>query len=101
MVLNRLADSRFPDTIYEVIWDKRGGTAQFSPTLDGRIYTVEITDDTYQAVDRALAGEDYSEGVLFFMARYSAESHNTQWFDGTLQRLFEYGGHEYYRFSDN
>ena len=101
VVLNRLADSRFPDTIYEVIWDKRGGTAQFSPTLDGRIYTVEITDDTYQAVDRALAGEDYSEGALFFMARSSAESHNTQWLDGTLQRLFEYGGHEYYRFSDN
>ncbi|MCI5996458.1 MAG: cell wall hydrolase [Blautia sp.] len=99
VVLNRVADSRFPDTIYEVVWDKEGGTAQFSPTADGRIYTVEITDDTYEAVDRALEGEDYSEGALFFMARSSAESHNKEWFDGTLQRLFEYGGHEYYRFS--
>lgn len=100
VVLNRVADSHFPDTIYEVVWDNSGGTAQFSPTVDGRIYTVAITDDTYEAVDRALDGEDYSEGALFFMARSSAEAHNQEWFDGTLQRLFEYGGHEYYKFSD-
>ena len=100
VVLNRVADSRFPDSIYGVIWDKSGGTAQFSPTQDGRIYTVAITEETYEAVDRALEGEDYSEGALFFMARSGAEAHNQEWFDGTLQRLFEYGGHEYYKFSD-
>lgn len=100
VVLNRVADSRFPDSIYGVIWDKSGGTAQFSPTQDGRIYTVAITEETYEAVDRALDGEDYSEGALFFMARSGAEAHNQEWFDGTLQRLFEYGGHEYYKFSD-
>lgn len=101
VVLNRVADERFPDSIYGVIWDHSAGCVQFSPTVDGRIYTVEITDDTYEAVDRALNGEDYSEGALFFMARSGAEAYSTQWFDGTLQRLFEYGGHEYYTFSDN
>lgn len=101
VVLNRVADDRFPDSIYGVIWDHSAGCVQFSPTVDGRIYTVEITDDTYEAVDRALNGEDYSEGALFFMARSAAESYSTQWFDGTLQWLFEYGGHEYYTFSDN
>lgn len=100
VVLNRVADSRFPDTISKVVWDKEGGTAQFSPTEDGRIYTVEVSEDTYEAVDRALKGEDYSEGALFFMARSSAEAHNQEWFDDTLQRLFEYGGHEYYTFSN-
>ena len=100
VVLNRVENNHFPDSIYEVIWDTEGGAAQFSPTADGRIYTVEITQDTYEAVDRALSGEDYSEGALFFMARASAEGHNTEWFDGTLQRLFEYGGHEYYKFGD-
>ncbi len=100
VVLNRVEDSRFPDTIYDVVWQRDGGIAQFSPTEDGRIYTVEITDDTYEAVDRALDGEDYSQGALFFMARSSAESHNKEWFDGTLQRLFEHGGHEYYTFSN-
>ncbi len=97
VVLNRVLDSHFPNTIYDVVWDREGGAAQFSPTADGRIYTVEITEDTYEAVDRALKGEDYSQGAIFFMARSSAEMHNKEWFDKTLQRLFEYGGHEYYK----
>ena len=62
VVLNRVKDSRFPDTIYDVVWQTAGGSPQFSPTDDGRIYTVSITDDTIEAVDRALAGEDYSQG---------------------------------------
>jgi N-acetylmuramoyl-L-alanine amidase len=100
VVLNRVADDRFPDSIYQVVWDNEGGVAQFSPTEDGRIYSVEITDETYEAVDRALAGEDYSEGALFFMARSSAEEYNQEWFDKNLERLFEYGGHEYYKFAE-
>lgn len=100
VVLNRVADDRFPDSIYQVVWDNEGGVAQFSPTEDGRIYSVEITDETYEAVDRALAGEDYSEGALFFMARASAEEYNQEWFDKNLERLFEYGGHEYYKFAE-
>ena len=64
VVLNRVKDSRFPDTIYDVVWQTAGGSPQFSPTDDGRIYTVSITDDTIEAVDRALAGEDYSQGAL-------------------------------------
>ncbi|MFQ9393783.1 MAG: cell wall hydrolase [Lachnospiraceae bacterium] len=43
-----------------------GGSAQFSPVEDGRIYSVEITEDTIQAVDQALEGEDYSQGAPLF-----------------------------------
>ena len=100
VVLNRVADGHFPGSIYNVVWDSQGGAAQFSPTADGRIYSVVITPDTYEAVDLALAGEDYSQGALFFVARASADNHNLEWFDGNLQPLFEYGGHEYYKFSD-
>lgn len=98
VVLNRVEDSRFPDKIYDVVWEKRGGAAQFSPTADGRIHSVAITEDTYEAVECALAGEDYSEGALFFVARASADKQNVEWFDKTLDPLFEYGGHEYYKF---
>ena len=96
VVLNRVKDSRFPDTIYDVVWQ----TPQFSPTDDGRIYTVSITDDTIEAVDRALAGEDYSQGALFFAARASAEAQNMVWFDQNLVQMFEYGGHEFFCFAD-
>ena len=94
VVLNRVKDSRFPDTIYDVVWQTAGGSPQFSPTDDGRIY------DTIEAVDRALAGEDYSQGALFFAARASAEAQNMVWFDQNLVQMFEYGGHEFFCFAD-
>ena len=99
VILNRVEDERFPDTIEEVVWQEIGGSAQFSPTVDGRIYTVEISDDSIEAVDRVLTGEDYSEGALYFMARSASESVNVGWFDDTLIPLFQHGGHEYYTLS--
>ena len=101
VVLNRVADSRFPNTIQEVVWQSEGGIPQFSPTQDGRIYSVVIEDETIEAVDRVLAGEDYSKGALFFFARNTSASGNVRWFDNTLVRLFEYGGHEYFTFKED
>ena len=100
VVLNRVNDSHFPDKIYDVVWEREGGSVQFSPTADGRIYSVEITEDTYEAVDRALEGEDYSDGALFFMARCDSEEHNKEWFDENLELMFEYGGHEFYKYAE-
>jgi len=100
VVLNRVADSHFPDTIYEVVWQNISGTAQFSPTSDGRIYSVSITKSTIEAVERALQGEDNSQGALFFVARSYATASNLSWFDSKLVRLFEYGGHEFYTFRE-
>ncbi|MDO5422964.1 MAG: cell wall hydrolase [Eubacteriales bacterium] len=100
VVLNRVKDRRFPDTIYDVVWERTGNVVQFSPTADGRIDSVTITDETIEAVDRALAGEDYSQGALCFMARSDSDNHNIEWFDANLTLLFEYGGHEYFTFTD-
>lgn len=96
VVLNRVRDSHFPDTIYEVVWQEE----QFQPTSDGRMYSCTVTDSTIEAVERVLQGEDYSQGALFFLARDSAEAGNTQWFDSNLAKLFEYGGHEYYTYRE-
>ncbi|MDD2958140.1 MAG: cell wall hydrolase [Lachnospiraceae bacterium] len=100
VVLNRVKDSHFPDTIYDVVWQSVEGSAQFSPTEDGRISSCAITDSTMEAVERALAGEDNSQGALFFIARNSAASRNVEWFDTSLVKLLEYGGHEYYTFKE-
>ena len=82
-----------------MVWQQTGGIAQFQPTVDGRIYSVEVSDDTITAVDRVLAGEDESQGALFFMARKSSDDASVGWFDNTLTHLFEHGGHEYYTIS--
>lgn len=100
VVLNRVKDSHFPDTVYDVVWQRVGNSAQFSPTEDGRIHSCEITNSTIEAVELALQGEDNSQGALFFVARTSAAPQNVQWFDSSLVWLFEYGGHEYYTFKE-
>lgn len=92
VVINRVFSKDFPDNVTEVIFQENG--AQFQPVMDGRYYSVELTDTSYEAVDRALVGEDYSEGALFFAATASAG--NGSWFAIHLKRLFEYNGHVFF-----
>ena len=98
VVFNRVASSQFPDTVTEVVWDQSGGSPQFSPTADGRIGTVTVSDSTREAVNRAIDGEDYSEGALFFIERAYAEQKNVAWFDANLHYLFEHGCHSFYTY---
>lgn len=96
VIMNRVNHSEFPDTVVEVVFQREGGSVQFSPVADGRYESVTISDDTLYAVDCILEGEDYSEGALFFSARDKADPSNMRWFDSNLKWLFEYGGHEFY-----
>lgn len=96
VVLNRVADERFPDTVKDVVFQRENGTAQFSPAYSGRYYRVVVSEDTIEAVDRVLAGEDISEGALFFASRKYAGSKKMRWFDEHLTFLFSHGGHEFF-----
>lgn len=96
VVLNRVNSETFPDTVTAVVMQKEQGIAQFSPTVDGRFQNVRISKETYAAVERALYGEDISQGALYFCARQKADSEKMQWFDRKLTRLFSYGNHEFF-----
>lgn len=96
VVLNRVASSAFPDTIKEVIYQKQNGRAQFSPVATGKIDRVTVSDETVEAVNRALCGEDESEGALYFVAPACASAENHGWFKQNLTLLFSYNGHEFY-----
>jgi N-acetylmuramoyl-L-alanine amidase len=93
VVLNRVQSDEFPDNVTDVVYQK----SQFSPVRDGNIDRCTVTDKTVEAVDRALAGEDYSQGALYFMNRSASYSRNVRWFDGKLTYLFQHGGHEFFR----
>ncbi|HKL80305.1 MAG TPA: cell wall hydrolase [Mobilitalea sp.] len=97
VIFNRMSDDEFPDTIEDVIFDKTGGEYQFSPISDKRYWSVDVTKKTKKAVQRALEGEDYSEGALYFMARKRTRNSSAKWFDNNLEWLFKHGGHEFYR----
>ncbi len=97
VVLNRIKDDTFPDTVEGVICQKTDGEYQFSPLADKRFWSVKISNDTEKAVQRALDGENYSDGALYFMARKRARGSSARWFDKNLEWLFQHGGHEFYK----
>ena len=97
VVLNRVDSDSFPDTVTEGVFQRSKGVTQFSPVASGRIHTVEVSEETIEAVDRALAGEDISQGALYFAARRYASSRKMKWFDEKLTFLFRHGGHEFYK----
>ena len=88
VILNRVNSDRFPNTVTEVVYQK----SQFSPISDGRINTVSISQETLNAVERALNGEDYSNGALYFRSVRC----NSTWFDNKLTRVTEHGNHIFY-----
>lgn len=96
VVLNRVKSEKFPDTVTEVVYQRSGKKCQFSPVSNGSIGRVRVSDGTVEAVERALDGEDISEGALYFAARKAADPENMRWFDSHLVRLFAHGGHEFF-----
>ena len=93
VILNRVRDSEFPSTITDVVYQR----SQFSPVSDGRLNSCTVSEKTVEAVNRALAGEDYSQGALFFMNRIRSRSSNVSWFDRNLTYLFQHEKHEFFR----
>ena len=97
VVINRVLDDAFPDTVTEVVFQEENGRYQFSPVGDGRYYNVRVSEDSYLAAYYALLGQDNSEGALYFVARAHAQEDRLRWFDENLTPLFAHGGHEFFR----
>lgn len=97
VLLNRVRSSEFPNTVEEVVFQEVNGVVQFQPVSDGRYDTVEVKDDTVDAVNKAILGVDYSQGALYFLARSGSRKSSVTWFDQNLTWLFEYQGHEFYK----
>ena len=91
-----LTEVSLPDSITEIVFQRENGVSQFSPIADGSYYKVSVSEETAEAVGRALAGEDISRGALYFAARKYADSESMRWFDEKLTLLFRHGGHEFF-----
>lgn len=100
VIMNRVKHEEFPNTVTEVVWEYKNGVPQFSPTYDGRISEVTVSEETKEAVKQVLEGVDYSEGALFFIQKSAAEAHNVTWFEKDLKRLFKHGVHDFYTYPD-
>ena len=90
VVLNRMYSDEFPDTIYDVIYQKQ----QFSPISNGRFDRIEPNDDCYKALDMIQLDKwDKSEGALYFESEDCADN----WHSRNLDYLFTHGGHRFYK----
>ena len=93
VIINRVKSGKFPNNITDVVYQR----GQFSPVMNGTINSCRITQETIDCVNRALEGEDYSEGALFFMNRRASASSNVSWFDGKLRFVMQHGSHEFFK----
>jgi hypothetical protein len=91
VVLNRLTVPQYPDTVKEVIFDKKHGV-QFTPTINGAINRKPSQLSTLAALD-ALEGYNNAPGALFFLSPRLATNF---WIQKNRQFAFAIGGHDYY-----
>ncbi len=92
VVLNRVNSPSFPDSVTDVVYQTHKGRAQFSPTENGTIDTVTVSQETIYAVNRVMNGDDNSMGALYFRSVHSSGT----WHDRALQRVLEHGNHIFY-----
>jgi spore germination cell wall hydrolase CwlJ-like protein len=71
VILNRLEDEKFPNTISGVIFQPRAFTA----VADGQFWYTP-NKKAYEAVEKALVGEDPSDGAIFY---YNPATASSRW----------------------
>ncbi|MEG0180250.1 MAG: cell wall hydrolase [Terrisporobacter sp.] len=84
VVINRVKDSRFPDTLEGVIYQKNA----FSVVRNGNI-NVEPTSSTYKAAQDALYGKDPTNDAIYF---WNPEISTCSWIN-TLNPHLRIGNH--------
>lgn len=91
VVLNRRASKQYPNTVYGVIFDRKGGT-QFSPVSMGTIYNSPSSTSVI-AAKICLEGYSVDRGILFFMNPTIATSN---WISKNRPFAFRLGNHSFY-----
>ena len=97
VVLNRVDDIRFPNTIEEVIRQNDNGIYQFSPLIEGgSFYYTEPTEESYEAIDNV----QYLEIDMYLWCDYlwfeCCES-SDNWHSHNLEFTEQIGDIRFYR----
>lgn len=89
VVVNRIRDKEFPDTVEGVIFQP----GQFSPISDGRYYDMVPDEDCHKALYMVVNGWDESKGATYFRTNVSGET----WHSEALHKLFTHGNHTFFK----
>ncbi len=91
VVLNRVASSDFPDTVYDVLFDCRY-SVQFYP-VNSPVINNTPTEDCIIAAKVCLEGFSVSKNILYFMNPKLAVS---TWISRNRSFVFKIGNHSFY-----
>ena len=92
VVLNRKAHKAYPNTVKGVIFDRQGGTVQFSPVADGSLYQKPYATSV-TAAKVALEGYTVSDHILFF---YAPSMVTSTWIERNRPYAFTIAGHKFF-----
>lgn len=90
VVLNRVKDPEFPDTVFGVVYDYEH-TVQFEPVSRGTIHDEPKPEDTIAAY-LVLEGADTAGSCLYFVN----PDFGSYWFDNNLDFVMKLGRHNFY-----
>lgn len=91
VVLNRLEDSRFPSTVFAVVFDRNGGM-QFTPVENGSVY-YEPSPAAQAAAYMCYEGYDIVGDSLYFV---NPTYGNAGWFSANKVYFATVGNHDFY-----
>lgn len=89
VVMNRIRDPEFPNTVIGVIFQK----GQFSPIDDGRYWDMVPDEECEEALEMVTYGWDESRGATYFRTNVKEST----WHDQNLIGLFVHGNHAFYK----
>ena len=98
VILNRVDDTRFPNTIEEVIKQNDNGVYQFSPLISGGSwYYTEPEEESYKAVQNVQYG--ISNYYLWFEGLYfeSLPPGSSNWHQENLDFIVQYDDMRFYK----
>lgn len=87
-VLNRVEDDNFPNSIYDVLYQK----GQFTPVGNGRIDRAQPSEKCYKALEMIKSGWNESQGALYFES-----CRGDSWHSRNLEYLFVCGRMRFYK----
>ena len=91
VILNRVESDEFPDTVYDVIFDRDHGV-QFTPTVNGAIHQ-DPNEDSVLAAKLCLDGAVLNEQMLYFLNERIAGS---LWVPQNRKFVMAIGEHTFY-----
>lgn len=91
VILNRVNSDLFPSTVYDVIYDCRGGSVQFPLAYNGKINNIPSTE-CILAAKCAVSGTVIAKDCLFFQT----ESTNDSWTSRNRTYAMTCGGNDFF-----